>query len=80
MNALSLQWINTYSPYKVELGESNVSFGFTTDFGVDYSIDFVADDLISSDESSMCNYNNNYNKLDILTSPSHVVFLFISGH
>ena len=61
MNALSLQWINTYSPYQVGMGESNVSFGFTTDYGVDYSVDFVTDDLISSDESYqliIANLNN----------------------
>lgn len=61
MNALSLQLINTYSPYKVDVGESKASYGFSTDYGVDYSIDFVPDDLISSDESCqliIANLNN----------------------
>lgn len=33
------------------MGGTSNSYCFTTDYGIDYSVDFVEDDLISSDES-----------------------------
>lgn len=58
---LSIDIINSKTPYKVAMGESTNSYCFTTDYNIDYSIDFVEDDLISADESYqliIANLNN----------------------
>ena len=51
MKTLDLVYINGNAPYQVGMGYSQSSYIFTTDFGVDYSIDFIADDLIENDDS-----------------------------
>ena len=51
MQSLDLVSINENAPYQVGMGYSQSSYIFTTDFGVDYSIDFIADDLIENDDS-----------------------------
>lgn len=61
MNPLSVDSINYRAPYRVAMGETAISYCFTTDYDVDYSIDFIDDDLINSDESYqliIANLNN----------------------
>lgn len=61
MEQLSIERINENAPYKVSMGETKISYCFTTCHGVDYSIDFVDDDLIESDASYqliIANLNN----------------------
>jgi hypothetical protein len=58
---LSVDIINSKAPYEVSRGETVFSYCFTTDYNVDYSIDFIEDDLISSNESYqliIANLNN----------------------
>lgn len=58
---LDINRLNGNTPYRVSVGETTRSYCFTTCYGVDYSIDFVDDDLIESDESYqliIANLNN----------------------
>ena len=61
MNPLSCHRINVASPYRVEYGPTIHSYRFLTDYGVGYSIDFVEDDLLVSNETYqfiIANLNN----------------------
>lgn len=51
MNKLDIQRINTKAPYLVSFNEKDGSYTFVTDSGVEYSIGFMPDDLLQSDES-----------------------------
>ena len=61
MKRLDVDRINNNAPYRVFEGETINSYCFYTNYGVDYSIDFVNDDLIECDESYqliIANLNN----------------------
>lgn len=51
MQTLDLTRVNLTAPYRVDMGVSNLTYSFSTLYGVDYSIDFLQDDLLESDES-----------------------------
>lgn len=51
MKALDLEHINKTAPYEVRCTEDDSSFFFTTESFVEYSIGFLPDDLLRSDES-----------------------------
>ena len=51
MNKLSLDSINSYSPYEVFLSEKIRGYLFVTSYEVQYSIDFIEDDLLTQSES-----------------------------
>lgn len=51
MNTLNLNTINKTSPYLVTANEVGDSYAFTTDSGVEFSIAFMPDDLVQSDDS-----------------------------
>ncbi len=48
---LDLKRINSHSPYHVTASRDKHSFRFVTDFGVDYSISFLEDELLTSDDT-----------------------------
>ena len=67
MNALSLEAINAKTPYRVELDDETMTFGFVTDNGVEIVVDFMADDLIQTDVSYqlvISNANNRHSHRD----------------
>ena len=51
MNRLDIQRINAMAPYLVTFHETDESYIFVTESGVEYSIGFMPDDLLQSDES-----------------------------
>ncbi len=51
MNKLSLDKINSSSPYEVFLSERFRGYLFVTNYKVQYSIDFIEDDLLTQSES-----------------------------
>lgn len=51
INRLSLERINSKSPYHVEETSNIGMFLFTSDSGVDLAVNFIVDDLITSTES-----------------------------
>lgn len=51
MKRLDLKQINRTAPYEVRYTEGEGSYFFTTDNDVEYSIGFLPDDLLRSDES-----------------------------
>ncbi len=58
MNELSLQSINTVSPYEVAMVASPNTYRFVTDYGVDIAVSFDLDDLLEQSEAYMFNINN----------------------
>ena len=48
---LSLETINSRSPYFVDMVSDKGPFAFTSDSGVELAVDFVDDDLITSADS-----------------------------
>ena len=51
MNQLSIDSINSNSPYEVFLSERFRGYLFVTNYEVQYSIDFIEDDLLTQSES-----------------------------
>lgn len=51
MHSLNLKRINEKAPYLVTLNENDETYTFVTESGVEYSIGFMPDDLLQSDES-----------------------------
>jgi hypothetical protein len=49
--SVSLKAINAMAPYVVSIDDVSGSFRFITDFGVEITIDFMEDDLLTSEES-----------------------------
>lgn len=62
MNALSLERINAIAPYQVYSNGNIYSYLFVTDVGAEYSIDFVFDDSIVTQQEAyqfvIANLNN----------------------
>lgn len=64
---LSLETINSRSPYFVDMVSDNGPFAFTSDSGVELAVDFVDDDLITTTESYklvVSNVNNRQSPRD----------------
>jgi hypothetical protein len=78
MNELSLFAINEKAPYHVLKGELVGSFRFFTDNGVQYSVDFIPDDLITEGESYqliIANVNNRKSPRDTKVKDSVLVII-----
>lgn len=61
MVILDLERINSVSPYRVMQGDDLMCFQFITDYGVNYVVSFIEDELLLSDESYqfiIANVNN----------------------
>lgn len=65
MNALSLENINKRSPYLICAASEAGYYEFSTDYGVEYVLGFMPDDLLHSDESYQFLISNTNHK----TSP-----------
>ena len=64
---LSLETINSRSPYFVDMVSDKGPFAFTSDSGVELAVDFVDDDLITTTESYqlvVSNVNNRQSPRD----------------
>lgn len=67
INKLSIETINSKSPYLVDMVSDFGPFVFTSDSGVELAVDFVDDDLITSTESYqlvVSNVNNRQSPRD----------------
>ena len=51
INKLSIETINSKSPYLVDMVSDFGPFAFSSDSGVELAVDFVDDDLITTTES-----------------------------